>query len=706
MVKKFMLNRIKNFASLYRQLGPRWSAFRVAYAFRLRTGLIRLQMPIGEWSDYKRLLAERSDERSSRHAVEARRLPENISWNPQIAVEEADRILNGEIKYFAHQFIKTGFPPNWHTDPVSNLQSLQKLHWSQISDEDVAARRSWFLPKQSPDNRGLLLEDSQRHIDIKFIWEPNRFAFVYTLVRAYVATRDEKYPEAFWTLIEDWAKHNPPNTGLNWMDGQEIALRLMAWTFGFNQFSNSPSSTPDRKAKFILLVAAQAERIYKNIGYAVSTRSNHTISEAFGLWMVGLLFPELKHANKYLALGQKLLEQSAAEQIFPDGSYSMYSLNYHRFVLHIYLYAIRLGELNNLQFSNSLHSSISSSIEYLSRLINPQTGEMPNYGSNDGALVLPLNNCDFTDYRPLLQLGWHITKKEFLFEPGPWDEDIYWLCEDFFTAKHAKNAKEEIKNLSDLRALSGGSFSNGGIYLLRSTNSRALLHCTDFTSRPSHADQLHMDLWIHNQEIAIDAGTYLYSGRPPWRNGLAHTSVHNTVTVDNKDQMTMLSRFTWTNWSKGKVLKHDKDVWQGEHDGYKPVTHKRTVMAIEGDRWLVIDNLVANESHHYALHWLLNDFPFEQKDNSVLLNVDGMEYKVRVGMAKGNGNLSLVRADPNSTRGWRSRYYGHKEPALSLMLEATQSQVTFWTFFGIGNDVIEVKGNELNINSKLYPLVE
>ena len=260
-----MLNRIKNFASLYRELGPRWSAFRVAYAFRLRTGLIRLQMPIGEWSDYKRLLAERSDERSSRHAVEARRLPENISWNPQIAVEEADRILNGEIKYFAHQFIKTGFPPNWHTDPVSNLQSLQKLHWSQISDEDVAARRSWFLPKQSPDNRGLLLEDSQRHIDIKFIWEPNRFAFVYTLVRAYVATRDEKYPEAFWTLIEDWAKHNPPNTGLNWMDGQEIALRLMAWTFGFNQFSNSPSSTPDRKAKFILLVAAQAERIYKNI---------------------------------------------------------------------------------------------------------------------------------------------------------------------------------------------------------------------------------------------------------------------------------------------------------------------------------------------------------------------------------------------------------------------------------------------------------
>ncbi|MCL4260297.1 MAG: hypothetical protein KJZ52_06700, partial [Anaerolineales bacterium] len=228
-----MFNRIKNFASLYLQLGPRWSAFRVAYAFRLRTGLIRLQMPMGEWSDYKHLIKnfrpERRDEWFFRPADEGRLL-ENISWDKQQAITEADRILNGEIKYFAHEFIKTGFPPSWQTYPVSSLQSPQKLHWSQISDDSTT--------------------------DIKFIWEPNRFAFVYTLVRAYVATHDEKYPEAFWSLIEDWAKHNPPNTGPNWMDGQEIALRFMAWTFGYFQFSNSPSSTPDRKAKFILLVAA------------------------------------------------------------------------------------------------------------------------------------------------------------------------------------------------------------------------------------------------------------------------------------------------------------------------------------------------------------------------------------------------------------------------------------------------------------------
>jgi hypothetical protein len=293
-------------------------------------------------------------------------------------------------------------------------------------------------------------------------------------------------------------------------------------------------------------------------------------------------------------------------------------------------------------------------------------------------------------------LGWYIAKKEFLFELGPWDEDLFWLCGAESPSPSGRGARDEGEV----------SFPHGGIYLLQNANSKALLRCTDFTSRPSHADQLHVDLWIHGQNIAIDAGTFLYSGQGIWRNGLAHTSVHNTVTVDNKDQMTMLSRFTWTNWSKGKVLNHEKNLWQGEHDGYKPVSHKRTVMALDDDRWLVIDNLTANESHHYALHWLLGDFPFKQKENSVLLVLNEMKYKIQVGITDGNGNFSLVRADSNSTRGWRSRYYGHKEPAISVMLEATQPQVTFWSFFGFENDVVEVEGNILKVNSKPISLVE
>ncbi|MBI3153574.1 MAG: alginate lyase family protein [Chloroflexi bacterium] len=736
-----MLNRIKTLASLSLELGLRWSAFRLAYAFRHRSGLIRLQMPQYAWADRPlgtwlkpNIPSEPTAYAEWRKANAPKFFFDNIPGGrvartvfPRVSrppIEDANRLLNGELKYFSHEYHQVGFPPCWNdvilsdsegSLPMSSeiLRSQRTLpqndknkHWSQISDDYVIARRTLVLPDEAISMNGEVASAktksaSQRHGDIKFIWEPNRFAFVYTLVRAYAVTNDEKYPQAFWQLIQDWAEHNPPNTGANWKDGQEIALRLMAWTFGFYAFIHSPSTTPQQISQFTQYVAAQAERIYKNIGYAISTRSNHTISEAFGLWMVSLLFPELKDSYKYLFFGQVLLEDQAAKQIFPDGSYSMYSLNYHRFILHLYLYAIQLGKINQSPFSNHLISALSNSISFLSHLINPSTGQMPVYGSNDGALVLPLNNCDFTDYRPLLQLGSVITTGERMFEEGEWDEDVFWLCGDSAgrAAPHGFAGHIETSKLV--------SFPQGGIYILNSANSRAIIRCTDFRSRPSHADQLHVDLWIRGQDIACDAGTYLYSGEGIWRNGLARTSAHNTVTIDGKDQMSMASRFTWTNWAKGKVLQHGENSWVGEHDGYKPVTHKRKVMSLEGDRWLVVDDLEANEPHQYTLHWLLSDGEYGVQELApayeVFINYPNgkpfdSKIKIQTGLVDGEAKFSIVRADPNSTRGWRSRYYGHKEPAISLLLEANQPHACFWTFFGLESDSVEINGNILKLN--------
>jgi hypothetical protein len=698
-----VLNNFRNLQSLFWSHGSNWLLFRVGYALRKRTGYIRLQMPAYDWKDrpleawlkkripstpeayahwrkqnspkffFSFLRAERSD------SGDEAQFPRDVPWNPKNAIYEAKRVLNGELKYFEHKFIKTGFPPDWHKDPTA----LQPPSFAE-HPRGTAVRMS---PRSDLTKHWSEISDDGR-VDIKFIWEASRFSMVYTLVRAYASTRDEKYAEAFWELIQSWVESNPPNTGPTWMDGQEAALRLMAWTFGFYAFMDSPSTTPERIAQSTIMVAAHAERIYKNIDYAISTHSNHTISEAFGLWLVGLLFSELKDAEKYFALGRRLLEQEAAAQIFPDGSYSMYSLNYHRFILQIYFYAMRLGELNSAPFSESLKERVTRSVDYLYQLIDSETGQMPVYGSNDGALVLPLNNCDFTDYRPLLQLGSYLTKGTRLFESGAWDEPLYWLYGS--QALHAKVGSPPQTSQS---------YADGGISVLRGSQSKSIIRCTDFRSRPSHADQLHVDLWWRGKNIACDAGTYLYSGEGAWRNGLAHTGVHNTVTVDHKDQMKMVSRFTWTNWSRGKVLKHRENLWQGEHNGYKPVTHKRTVMALDSDRWLVVDYLWDTQPHHYVLHWLFNDFPYEQQENLILLSLDSMKYKVQVGLVEGKSDFSVVRGDPNSTRGWRSRYYGNKEPAISMILESNQPRVYFWTFFGAESDSIELFGNVLNISS-------
>jgi hypothetical protein len=65
----------------------------------------------------------------------------------------------------------------------------------------------------------------------------------------------------------------------------------------------------------------------------------------------------------------------------------------------------------------------------------------------------------------------------------------------------------------------------------------------------------------------------------------------------------------------------------------------------------------------------------------------------------GKAAFSVVRGDPASTRGWRSRYYGDKEPAISAMLETDQPTACFWTFFGFDADSIEAVDGQLNIRA-------
>jgi hypothetical protein len=124
---------------------------------------------------------------------------------------------------------------------------------------------------------------------------------------------------------------------------------------------------------------------------------------------------------------------------------------------------------------------------------------------------------------------------------------------------------------------------------------------------------------------------------------------------------------------------------------------------------LVVDHLSASQSDHYDLHWLLIDREYGVQELApgtfgVFLDIaDGKpsdsKVFIQVGLLGGTGNFSVLRADPHSRRGWRSQYYGHKEPALSLLLEADQPKAVFYTFFGFENDALRLDGHRLRIQA-------
>ena len=112
---------------------------------------------------------------------------------------------------------------------------------------------------------------------------------------------------------------------------------------------------------------------------------------------------------------------------------------------------------------------------------------------------------------------------------GPWDELALWFGIPLENRKYIQLPRY----LGDQ---------------LYGKDSWAYLRTAQFTSRPSHADQLHVDLWWRGLNIAQDAGTYLYNADPPWDNRLTAAQLHNTVTVNGRDQFTRAGRFLYLDW--------------------------------------------------------------------------------------------------------------------------------------------------------------
>jgi hypothetical protein len=671
-----VLRKAQRLGQMWQHLGPGWLAQRLHHLLRLRSGYMRARLPAREWgafplSDlcYDPALAD--PEACLEHRRQAppafffspsdrrRFQPFFTAWDggSPAALKVADDLEQGQMTYFGHILAETGFPPKWHTNALTGEQTPCNRHWSQIDD---------FA-----------------HGDIKVIWEPNRFAFAYALVRAYWRSEDERYPELFWRAVEDWYEQNPPQRGANWKCGQEISFRLMAWCTGLYGFLDSPATNPGRLAMLIQMIALSARRIEAHVGYALSQKNNHGISEGMGLWTAGLLFPELRSAARWQETGRQILEDQGQALIYSDGSFAQNSVNYHRLVLHDLLWSLRLGELHDLTFSSTLRDRVARACDWLYQIQELSTGRVPNYGPNDGALILPLNNCDYPDYRPVVQAVRYLTRGSRSYEEGAWDEDLLWLF-----GPRALNAPLDKPPQNDFAAIVGG------YYTLRAREGLAFTRCATFRHRPGQADALHLDLWWKGQNIALDAGTYSYNAPPPWNGPLAHTQYHNTVTVDGLDQMERAGRFLWLPWLHGRCAPPTASpggrlaYWEGQHDGYQrlrpPALHRRAIARLSEAHWLVLDLLDSPGEHLYRLHWLLADMPhgWDEAAGHLVLDTPAGVYGLRMGSLPEPCSRTLVRADAATPRGWRAPGYSSREAALSLALETRASRAAFWTLLG------------------------
>jgi hypothetical protein len=550
-------------------------------------------------------------------------------------VSEADGLSLGQFQFFYFHEKHLGCPPNWQHNPFTGQNAPRGIHWSKLGDFDFG--------------------------DIKAIWESSRFGWAFTLARAHARTGEARFAELFWKLFEDWCAQNPPNEGVNWKCGQEATFRLMAVTFALGQFGRLPSATAERIKLWSRFVFATGSRIDANLEYALSQSNNHGVSECIGLLTASMLAPFAPH--RWSEHGWDKLKQQLDDLIYPDGGFAQHSLIYHRVLLHDLYWLIALMRRMGKSTPDWLEAKTKKALEFLTQITDPASGLAPLYGANDGAKILPLDECEFADMRGTIQAGWVLLDNQRVFSPGSWDEAAFWL-----TGKDPA-----ILPLKSPFAVEHAHFPDAGIFQWSSGATRLFFRCpTHFRHRPSQADMLHVDLSCQERPIAVDAGTYSYNNSGPFDGALARASAHNVPKLAGTEPLQKASRFLYLPWPTGTAQwSASKQNFSATHDGYGATASiQRTISSPREGLFDISDKIILKQPGRVQLHWLLvdSDWTLDASAQSISTRFAEGLFTLSWQASQKIASVTLVRAEPASARGWRSRHYLAVEPAVSLEL--------------------------------------
>ncbi len=427
--------------------------------------------------------------------------------DPARFAEGAGLVLYGGLA------VDVAVPPEWHRQPLGGHTYDADAHWSALSDA---------APELG---------------DVKDVWELSRLGWLQPRLRHWAATGDDAEAEAIWRVVEDWHERNPPYLGPNWMCGQETSLRTIAVMALADALDASPATTDARRLLVARLVQDAVGRVAPTLGYALSQRNNHASSEGGFLWTAAVLAPWLPGADRLRRRAARALSEVVEDQFGADGSYAQHSPTYQRVALHVLLWCLAVARATGEPLPPGVADAVGRSVGHLRSLVAPgSAGRVPNLGGNDGALVFDLAPTSIDDLRPVIAHAAAATGQSSGFGPGPWDEEAAW-----FGLAPAAAARRPRSPSTVTHALTCG-------------RAHAVLRAGPLVHRPAHADQLHVDVWLDGEAVAVDPGSFRYTAPAPWGNALAGEDVHNLARRPSSPQAVRAGRFFWRRWESAEVV--------------------------------------------------------------------------------------------------------------------------------------------------------
>ena len=634
-----MISRI---ARIFRELRLRHrrdTVARLRHAFEVRTGLLKRKYSAepSAWTSISQDDLEGANPDLFSTVVDAVFADVTVPSEP-----------NSEGKYSVFGRDVSVLPQrlDWHAAIVAN-GAWPQTHWTQI-------------PFKSLTNLG----------DIKYAWELARQQMLLSSALRFRQDGLQVCAERIRDTMVDFWDNNPREIGIHYISNMEIGIRSLVWLWTLSQCEEAGCFDEEFRVRLARELYLNGRHIAHKIHFTEATgRNNHLIGDAASLYVIALVFPQSREANRWMKQADAILRECLEQQFVSGGMHFERSFGYLCFVLE-FLWCVYLADGTDSDLKNKIGNQLSQSTSQLEAFATP-TGGVPAINDDDDGYVFFPNRCREQQREWLVGL-----RDKLLGKPNP---------------------------------AVGPTAATDDFHFFHDTSSGCAVfvdhHGDPFPdSGHNHASLLHILFWLNGQPILVDSGTYGYNGTGPLRNQFRSTSFHNTLTLDNQGQAEPSRGFGWLGLaspgpSKGSVT--DRGLtYSGSHNCFEDATHNRFVYWNHKHRVLAIrDSVQCQAGRNVDQYWHFSpQLRVEITKVNEVLAIAGEDVEVR-GHFLGGAGTTVVHADrqrlPQCALG---PAYGVLENKPVARRSWTTDGEPRWTVFAAATSVSLARGlNEVEV---------